>query len=60
MKIIANSPASLHSHCFGLWFPLSLDCNYGPGNFPAKICYGFAERGYRCVNRVILCRSREA
>ena len=43
-----------------LWFPLSIDSNYGLGNFPAKICYGFTQSGDGAVSGFLLRPSRQA
>jgi len=40
--------------------PLSIDSNYGFGNFPAKICYGFTQSGDGAVSGFFLCLSRQA
>ena len=35
-------------------FPLSIDRDYGLGNFPAKVRYGFTEGGHGCVSGLLV------
>jgi len=38
----------------GLGLPLSIDSNYGLGNFPAKVRYSFTEGGHGCVSGLLV------